>query len=278
MLSDILVCLEGSASGLRAAELAIEVGRDLAANLVGLAIVDEPDIRAWELTGIGGASYKRQRDDALLGEAQALAQERLDAFAARCWAAGVRMRALELRGRPAKTILEEIQRHDLTLLGRDANFRFETEDEDKKTRDTILRHAGKPLIVVPDDPLPAGTAVLVAYDGSTAARRALIRFAGSGLARGRQVHVAAVDDDGATAWATATRGVELLGELGIAASVHNLVPPGSVAEAILERREKLDAGLMVLGAYTRSRFARMLWGSVTEEIVDKTVVPLFLHY
>jgi nucleotide-binding universal stress UspA family protein len=87
-----------------------------------------------------------------------------------------------------------------------------------------------------------------------------------------------VDDDGATAWATATRGADLLSELGIAASVHNLVPPGSVAEAILARREKLDAGLMVLGAYTRSRFARMLWGSVTQEIVEKTVVPLFLHY
>ena len=60
--------------------------------------------------------------------------------------------------------------------------------------------------------------------------------------------------------------------------MHNLVPPGSVAEALLARREKLDAGLMVLGAYTRSRFARMLWGSVTQEIVEKTVVPLFLHY
>jgi nucleotide-binding universal stress UspA family protein len=278
MLKDILVCLEGSASGLRAAEVAIEVGQALTANLVGLAIVDEPDIRAWEPTGIGGASYKRQRDDALLAEAQVRAQEWLAGFEARCAAAGVPMRALELRGRPAETILEEIQRHDLTLLGRDANFRFETEDDDKKTRDTILRRAGRPLMVVPEGERPTGTAVLVAYDGSTAARRALVGFAESGLAVGRGVHVAAVDDDGATAWEAATRGARILGDLGVAATVHNLVPPGSVAEALLELREKLDAGLMVLGAYTRSRLARMFWGSVTEEIVGKTVVPLFLHY
>ena len=206
MVKDILVCLEGSPSSQRATEVGIRVGRDLEAALVGLAIVDEPNIRASEAVGIGGASFKQQRDEALLADAHQRAQEWLDAFVARCRDAGVSVRTLELTGRPGPVILEEMQRHDLTLLGRHANFRFETEEQDLQTRDHVLRRAGKPVVIVPEDVVEAGPAVLVAYDQSPAADRALRSFAASGLARGRAVHVASVADDAAIAWDIAVRG------------------------------------------------------------------------
>jgi hypothetical protein len=44
--------------------------------MVGLAIVDEPDIRAGTPTGIGGSSFKHERDEALLAEAPRLAPHR----------------------------------------------------------------------------------------------------------------------------------------------------------------------------------------------------------
>ena len=278
MIEDILVCLEGSSSGARASEVAIEVAQRLGVPLVGLAIVDEPDINARQATGIGGSSYKQQRDEVLLEDAKAQAKGWLDAFAERCRAAGVTSRALELRGRPDTTILEELQGHDLTILGRHANFRFETQDEDHQTRDTILRHAGKPVMVVPEGSAAAGPSILICYDGSLASRRALVSFAQSGLAGERPVHVAAVDDDGATAWEIANKGCKLLRELEVRAEPHNIVSTLSIAEAILERRAKLDAGLIVLGAYTRSRFSRMLWGSVTHDLLAASTVPLYLHY
>src|SRR5262249_46385346 len=124
----------------------------------------------------------------------------------------------------------------------------------------------------------AGPTVLIAYDGSLASRRALTAFAMSGLAEGRQVHVAAVDDDGSVAWDMATRGCKLLDERGVAAEPHNLVTVGTVTDALLDLRAKLNACLLVLGAYTRSRFARLLWGSVTKDPLDRSEVPLFLHY
>jgi nucleotide-binding universal stress UspA family protein len=278
MIADILVCLEGSPSGVRASEVAIDVARRLEAALVGLAIVDEPDIHAREATGIGGSSYKQQRDEVLLEDAQAQAKALLEAFTESCRAAGVPSSALERRGRPDTTILKEIQGHDLTVLGRHANFRFETTDDDRQTRDTILRKAGTPVLVVPEGSIAAGPGVLVAYDGSMASRRALVSFANSGLGDDCPVHVAAVDDDGATAWEIASKGCLLLREHEIRAQPHNLVSTLSIAEALLERRAKVDAGLIVLGAYTRSRLSRMIWGSVTDEMLAKTVVPLYLHY
>ena len=258
--------------------MAIELGRSLGATLVGLAIVDEPDIRAGASTGFGGATYKQQRDEALLKDAHEHAQQWIDTFARQCGAAGVSARVLELRGRPEDMILEEMQQHDLTLLGRHVNFRFETDAADRKTRDTVLHRAGKPVLVVPEEPRQAGPTVLAAYDGSSAAKRALRSFAESGLARDRAVQVTTVGDDGAAAWETAAKGVELLGELGVKASAHSIVSTLSIAQALLDRRARLSAGMIVLGAYTHSRFSQLLWGSVTRELVEKTEVPLFLQH
>jgi nucleotide-binding universal stress UspA family protein len=142
----------------------------------------------------------------------------------------------------------------------------------------VLRRSGKPMLVVPDAPVATGASAVIAFDGSSAARRALDAFAQSGLAAGRELHVVAVDDDGAVAWDTATRGAELLRAHNLAATVHNVVSLRSVAEAILEQTGKLEAGLLVLGAYVPSRLTRWLWGSVTHELLEKTTIPLFLHY
>src|SRR4051812_5812911 len=233
MIKDVLVCLEGSPSSLRATDVAIQLAQRQRASLTGLSVVDEPDILAGQATGIGGAAFKQQRDQALLSDAQARADEWLDVFAARCRAADVPMRRMTLRGRPGDTIVGELQRHDLTILGREVNFRFETEDRDKKTRDTILRHAGKPIIVVPETELTQSTSVLIAWDGSPAARRALHSFASEGLARDRTVHVVTLDDDGSIAWEMAQKGCVLLSELGVPSRPHKLVSVRPVAEALL---------------------------------------------
>ena len=278
MIKDLLVCLEGSPSSERATDLAIEIAREHSALLTGVAIVDEPSIRAGAATGIGGSSFKQHRDEVLLEDAQKKTQEWLARFDARCKEAGVGMRVLELRGRPAPKILEEMQSHDLTLMGRHANFLFETKDEDQETRDSILHRAGKPVILVPETPTPSGPDVMLAYDGSSASNRALRAFAESGLAHGRKVHVASVQDDGEEAWEMASRGVDMLKALSIAAKPRSVVSALPIAEAILEARRKLGAGMLVIGAYTRSRLSEIIWGSVTHTLLEQSPVPLFLHH
>jgi nucleotide-binding universal stress UspA family protein len=278
MIDDILVCLEGSSGTARATAVAIDLGRALGARLFGLALVDEPDILAAEATGIGGSAYKRERNAMLLADAEARAQEWIDRFEHDCKQARLAVQTLARRGRPAATILSEMQHHDLTVLGGNVNFRFETEERDQATRDEILRRAGKPILIVPDqEPVAAGN-VLLAFDGSVASKRALHSFARSGLARERLVHVVTVDDDGARAWEKARQACVLLHDLGIAATPHNVVSLLSVADAILAERALHDAGLIVMGAYVRARVLRYLWGSVTDEILAKSPVPVFLHY
>jgi nucleotide-binding universal stress UspA family protein len=253
-MKSILVCLEGSTESERAIDMALEVARRLQSELVGLAVVDEPDLA----THVG---------------------EWLNAFVERCKLAAVPARTLERRGRPAAEILSEMESHDLTFMGRKTNFRVESQATDPGTRNRILHRAQKPLVLVAEGHRGLDQShVMAAYDGSSAAKRALRSFGTSGLGAERAVHVAAVDDEGARAWEMADRGAELLRSQGIRTETHSIVSTLPIADALLELRGKLGAGMLVMGAYAHSRLSQLLWGSVTRAIVEKSPVPLYLHH
>jgi nucleotide-binding universal stress UspA family protein len=279
MVKDILVCLEGSPSSEAATRLSIEIAQTCEARLAGLAIIDEPDIRAGAAVGIGGASFKHDRDETLVADARKHADDWIALFERRCREANVPASTLEIVGRPAESILREMNAHDLTVIGRDANFRFETEKDDLKTRDTILHRAARPVLLVPEsaeDKL--GQVVLIAYDGSGAAKRALTSFADSGLAQARQIHVATVDDNGSQAWEMANRAVQMLAAMGIAAQAHNIVSVLPNVDALFEKAKKLGAGLMVMGAFAHSRLQHLFSGSATRGLVEKSEIPLYLQH
>jgi nucleotide-binding universal stress UspA family protein len=280
MLKDILVCLEGSPSSEAATGIAIELGRTFEARLAGLAIIDEPDIRAGAMTGIGGASYKHERDEVLLADAHKQADDWVALFDRRCREGGVTdARSLEVVGRPAESILAHMKSHDLTIMGKDANFRFETEGDDVQTREAILHRASSPLLLVPETAVSiVGKVTLLAYDGSGAAKRALASFAASGLGARADVHVATADDSGVVAREMAERGVALLREAGIAARAHNIVSTLPSAEALFELAHHLGAGLMVMGAFAHSRIKHLFHASVTRGLVEQASIPLYLQH
>jgi nucleotide-binding universal stress UspA family protein len=279
LLKNILVCLEGSPSTSAAVQLAIDLARPLEAHLVGLAIVDEPDIRAGTATSIGGSAFKHERDDTLVAEAHKHAADAIALFERRCREGGVPGRSLEIVGRPVDAILDEMSTRDLTVLGRDVNFKFEIEQEDTQTRDAILHRASTPVLLVPETaPAKLGGTVLVAYDGSGAAKRALASFASSGLARGREIHVLTIDDNGAVAWEMANRAVESLRAADIPAKGHNIVTLLSNQEAITRLAKEIDASLIVMGAFARSRLRELFSGSVTRSLVETTEIPLYLQH
>jgi nucleotide-binding universal stress UspA family protein len=278
MVKTILVGLEGSTGTARATALAVAIANSEGASLIGLAIVDEPAITAGAAMGIGGSAYKHERDEALVREAHQQARDAEQRFLAQARTAGVEARVVEVTGKAAETLLAELEHHDLGIIGRYANFRFETDTTDLRTWDTVVHGATKPLIVVPEVPLSMGRAAVLAYDGSLAAKRAMRLFVESGLHRERAIHIVTINDSGAVAWEMATKAAESLAEMGVAAEVHNVVSVLSVADALVEVAGKVDAGLIVMGAFAHSRLRNVFRGSVTQQLVEKTTIPLFLTH
>jgi nucleotide-binding universal stress UspA family protein len=278
MAKSILIGHEDSAGTERATELGAAIAKQLGSWLLGLAIIDVPDITAGAAMGIGGSSFKVDRDKTLIEDARRRAREYEDTFMARCKRLDVTARILETTGRPAETILSELHNHDMFMLGRDANFQFETEAEDRRTWDVVLHRAPKPVIVVPETETPATGKVVIAYDGSVAAMRALRAFVSTGLAKGRALHVVTVNASGATAWEVANDAVEGLADLGHKAEIHNVVSVLPTADALLETAVKIGAEMIVMGAFAHSRLRSLFRGSATQHLVEKTTIPLFLTH
>jgi nucleotide-binding universal stress UspA family protein len=277
MLRSILVGLDGSLQGDAAVELGVQWARRFDALLVGLGVIDEPAIRRPAAVPIGGASFKEHRDEALVAQARQRVGRLLEWFARRCAEAGVARRPVEAVGAPAERIMAEAQQYDLIMLGRETLFQPETRNGPFDTLHALLRSTPRPVVAVPERP-PDGGPVLVAYDGSVPAVRALQAFQELGLCGPQDVHVLSLDPDKVEAARRAGRAVEFLRLHGVAAVPHAVGSSRAPAQAILDYAARLGAGLVVMGSYGRSTLREFFLGSVTRTLLRESAVPLFLYH
>jgi nucleotide-binding universal stress UspA family protein len=118
--------------------------------------------------------------------------------------------------------------------------------------------------------------VLVAWNGSVESGRA-IWAAMPLLATAPRVSILSVlEDDKA---ADGGKVVEYLAWHGVKA---DLLPTtrkqSNVGAQILAEATALNAGLLVMGAYTRSRLRRMVFGGVTEHVLTNAKIPAFMMH
>ena len=280
MLKNILVCIDGSASSEETTLTAIKIARERNASLVGMVLVHEPDSRAGAHTNIDGSSFVHRWSRWRHVDVQAYAAMLLATFQRRCMAAGVPVRVLEVVDRSPEDIIAEIDLHDLTLIGHEDQA--ESKSDRRATREKILRHTSRPVLLIPDDTTgmsdPLGPTVLIAYDGGQAAERALASFAASGLGQSRDVHVATIGDDGEKAMETAMQAADRLRAAGIEATAHSIVSALPDSEALVELETKLGAGLVVMGAFARSRIKELFSGSLTRALVAGSLTPVYLQH
>jgi nucleotide-binding universal stress UspA family protein len=276
MLRSILVGLDGSPYSTSAMDLGLRWARQFDALLVGLGVIDEPSICRAEMVPIGASYYKQQGDEAVLARARRQVEQFLEQFTLRCIEVGVASKLLEDVGMPYEQILMEAQRYDLILLGLRTYFHFATQEDPCETLKKILQRTPRPVVAVPEK-LDGGTSVVIAYDGSLQAARALQAFQLSGLAGSQEIHVVSIGDSHVEAARHADRAVEFLGFHGINTHKHVLVS-APADEIILNQARQLDAQLMVMGAYGQPTLREFFLGSVTRSVLKKSTVPIFLYH
>lgn len=278
MLRSILIGLDGSDGSTAAVDLGIRWARRTNALLVGIGIVDEPTIARAAPVMIGGPPYTdpvlyRQR----LADARRQIEQFLESFALRCSGEEIAFKLLEDVGLPAQKIVREAQRYDAILLGTPTRFHFETQEGVDDTISRVIRDGARPVVVVPAKPRD-GRATLVAFDGSVQAARALQAFVETGLDEFSSLHVVSAADDKVEAARTAERAVDFLRNHGIKAVSHAFAASEPLPELILHQASKLDAGLIVLGAFGQPSLKEFFLGSVTRTLLRESPVPLFLSH
>lgn len=281
MIKSIVVALDGSGSSANARELGIEIAQRTGAELVGLGVLDVPWVTAPRATPIGAGSYQTHRNEELLAKGRVALRERIDAFHEQCKAADVGCAAIGAEGDPVEQIEAEADRHDMIVIGRETNFHGGEHHNIGETVEKLLHDTPRPLMVAPDGDNPAGdpNVVVVSFDGSITASRAMHLFLLLGLADGREVHVVSVDDDKDKALGLAERGAALFRSHGVKAEANGVVAQGDPADAILGAVASTRAGRLVMGAFGHEgRLRRILMGSATKRLLLEATVPVFVHH
>ncbi|RMD46528.1 MAG: universal stress protein [Alphaproteobacteria bacterium] len=137
----------------------------------------------------------------------------------------------------------------------------------------IVRAAHRPVFVAARAFNPIRS-VLIAHDGSRAARKAVEHVARSSFFRDLPVTVVTVGPDTAEARARLAEAAEVLAAAGM--EVRTRLVPGQ-PEAELGRMVDEDGfGMLVMGAYGHSRIRSLVIGSTTTEMLRSCRVPVLL--
>jgi nucleotide-binding universal stress UspA family protein len=273
MLKSLLVGLDGSPYSETAVEMGLRWAQRFDALLVGLGIIEEPAAAVPEPVPFGPGEYKAYRD-AVLADARRKAERFLEQFALRCAGAKVACKLLEDVGMPWEQIVREAERYDLVLLGKRTYFHFEQETEVDDTLTRVVKHSPRPVVTAPE--VLSGKGVLVAYDGSLAAARALQSFQALGLDESEEVHVVSVAPSYGEAARCADRAAEFLRLHEVNARAVPVASDAHPAEVIMDQVRQLSPRLLVMGAYGRPAWREFLFGSVTQALLKRSPVPVFL--
>ena len=277
MLKSLLVGLDGSEYSEGALTLALEWAKACGAVIGGIAVVDIPGIFQAEAVPLGAEQAKEALDQSRLADARRHVDHFLTDCATRAAKAGVPCKLIESAGEPEDQILQESQRFDLLLLGRQTRFHFETEPRDSSLVPTVLKGSVRPVVVVPEKPA-AGECVVLATDGGPGSARAAWAFVHSGLMAQMPVQVVSVSKDPGEA----ARAVDRLGELlrwhGRTVVEHTLEPESSISSILLQEVTRRKAAMLVMGAHGRSALKEWIFGSTTREVVNGSPVPVFLTH
>jgi nucleotide-binding universal stress UspA family protein len=137
-----------------------------------------------------------------------------------------------------------------------------------------LLHTDRPVLVVPPGGSePFGSNVAIAWhDDSRAAKTVLpaLRF----LSGASQVHVLQGVRDGAARLPVP----RVLQDRGIVASVHVLPIKPPFGQMLLEKVHSLKADLLVMGAYSRSRWREIVFGGVTQFMLEHADLPVLMRH
>lgn len=147
--------------------------------------------------------------------------------------------------------------------------------------DLVLK-APVPVLVVPEDTIgfDVSAPMLVAWNGSAEAARAL-RAAVPLLACSCKVTLASVAEeaDKARFDVPATGGARYLSRHGIASEIIEIpVGEAKVSDTLFSAAQLRECGLIVMGAYGRSRLAELLLGGVTRQMLSEPQMPILLAH
>jgi nucleotide-binding universal stress UspA family protein len=271
MIETVLIATDGSEVAAGAERYGIALAARLGARAVGVSVVEERVVRGLRAEGLGVPPPPGEPIETFLAARAEAACRRLTAAARE---KGVECTTETSRGVADDVIVERGKQADLLVLGRDgehAGFRTALIGS---TVDGVLRKTSKPAVVVPAGAELAGP-VLLAFDGSPGSRiaaRLAVELAGK---LGETIHVFVDSKDKGRSAARFDEVRRLLGapDVGVREAASTLGRPDA---KIVDAAREAGAGMIVMGAFGRSRIHEYFLGSNSAAVVRSSPIAVLL--
>jgi nucleotide-binding universal stress UspA family protein len=183
-------------------------------------------------------------------------------------------------GLAASFVTRRAQAADLVVLGQ----HLPGQSTGLDAPEDVILACGRPVLVVPyagHRLERIGENVLVAWNGSREAGRA-VQDALPLLAMSGMVTVLLIDPEEEADIEVAEHLVAHVGRHGLHAKMevirHELTATFPVSDTLLAQIARLDADLLVMGAYGHSRLREMILGGVTRDILRNMSVPVLMSH
>ena len=145
------------------------------------------------------------------------------------------------------------------------------------TLEAALLDTGRPVLVLPaSDPVDFGKSIAIYWNGSPEAGKS-INYAMPFLEKSEKVSVVEVDAENHSGPGT-EEVVRYLAWHGVKAEATELERKGSDSESLLASANSVGADMLVMGAYTRSRLRRLIFGGVTRDVLTRSSVPVLMAH
>ncbi|MGQ3676184.1 universal stress protein [Xanthobacter sp. TB0139] len=284
MLRRLLVLLGESAPSVAARQYAFRLaGESDRMQLAGLAGIDLVSLHIPTLGRAGAAAIQARLEEDLRQQSEELRQRLHESYQRECTRHGVPFEWLTFEGDPDEALLLAAETRDLLITGHDITFEARVGQPLSEMLSRLLAATPRPVVVCGDD-VPEDGGILVAYDGSLPAMRALQMFTliglghGIGHANGQSIRVLSIDASEEEAARRAEGAVSYLKLHGIEAEalpVASRADPTSVIRSEVERQK---ARTLVMGCYGRRGWRQMLFGSTTGKLVENPPCALFIYH
>lgn len=279
MIKSILVALDKSASSQTAKKLAVELSKKYKSSLSGIGVLDEPWIVAPEAIPLGGAAFKVELDEQLLQKAKQHIHKLEKSFMDYCKKQDVSCSVIDVVGVPSSEIEHYITGYDILIIGKDADFHFNDDHEPSLSIQQLLKDNPRPIIATsPHLPNHNSSHILVGFDGSLAASRALHMALLLGIFKNKTVHIVSVSPEEKEAHDWVNAAAKLCKNHGIKPHIHPITSSDKASKAILNLADDLKPSLLVLGAYGHSRFTYFFTGSCAKDLIKESEIPFFIYH
>jgi nucleotide-binding universal stress UspA family protein len=273
MTKRILLPLDPSPYTETAQKLGCALAKQHGAEITGMVILDTPGIeRSVGPVPAGGLYYAERVEQHRQHEAKERIDSLLEAFRATCEREGVTHRSSEHQGSPADWIIKESIYYDLVMVGLRTFYHFGSSEGPGDSLERLLDHAVTPVLGVPEHlKLPdlsdgQRIKVLIAYDGSLPAARALKAFAGLVNPETVEVTLLTANDDETAARYYLNQAQGYLG----AHAIQNVKQEWITEHIIKVVEEKyVDwADVFVVGAHSKHGLLDFMVGSLTKSLIE----------